>query len=251
MNIQFGSGVIWLKPVLGNLPTNPTPFRLGGLQEFNVDFKGDLKSLFAQSQFAIATARGKISVDIKGKFAVYDPNLLNQMFFSQAASSGITYVADSELHAIGATVTATNAATFVNPGGNEGVVRLDTGATMTRVASAPATGQYSVVESTGVYSFNATDVTAAFQVSISYKYTIASRGITIDLLGQLMGYAPELEIFAYNNFRSKYLAIQLNDVTTGGFSIPSKLEDFWISDFEGKANLDPSNRLGQLYADLS
>lgn len=249
-NIQFGSGVVFAKPTAGNLPTNPTPFRVGVLQEFSIDFKGDLKKLFGQAQFPVATARGKIDVGIKGKLAVFDPNMLNQLFFAQTASAGVNQIADNEVHAIGATVTVTNAANFVNPGGDYGVFNATSGAQMIRVASSPAVGQYSVVESTGVYSFNATDVTSAFPVKISYLWFNSTRGTSIALAGQLMGFAPELTILTYNLFRGKYLAVLLNDVTLGGITIPSKLEDFWISDFDGGANLDAAGNLGALYADL-
>lgn len=251
MNIQFGSGVLFGKPTAGNLPVNPTPFRFGVLQEVDVSFKGDLKKLYGQAQFPVATARGKVEAGIKGKLAVFDPNFLNQMFFSQVATAGVAQIADNESHPIAATVTATHAANFVNPGGDYGVTNATTGAQMIKVASAPAVGQYSVVESTGVYSFNATDVTAAFPVKLSYLWTDATHGTTIALAGQLMGFAPELTMFLYNAFRSKYLAILLNDVTLGGFTVPSKLEDFWITDFEGNANLDGAGNLGNLYADLS
>lgn len=239
--------MIFAKPVAGNLPTNPTPVKFGVLQEMSVSFKGDLKKLYGQLQFPVATARAKVNVDIKGKLAVFDPTMLNQIMFAQTQTTGVKLIADGEIHPIGTTVTTTNAANYVNPGGDFGVVRLDTGAQMIKVASAPATGQYSVVESTGIYSFNAADT--GFNVAISYLYTSSARGTTIALAGQLMGYAPEVEIFAYSMFRSKYLAIQLNDVTLGGIDIPSKLEDFWITDFDGSANLDASNILGYLYLD--
>ena len=53
----------------------------------------------------------------------------------------------------------------------------------------------------------------------------------------------------YNTFRGKQIAIQLNACTMGQLSIPSKQEDFWISDFDMEANVDASNTLGYIYAD--
>jgi len=70
------------------------------------------------------------------------------------------------------------------------------------------------------------------------------------LANQLMGTAPELKMLLYNRFRNKYLAIELNDVTLGSMNVPTKLEDFWISDFDGSANADASNVLGKLMMDL-
>jgi hypothetical protein len=251
MVIEFGSGILFGKPIAGNLPTNPTPVRLGVLQEVTVTFKGDLKKLFGQYQFPVATARGKVEIDIKGKFAAFDPVAINQLFFAQSQTAGITLIADNESHPIAATVTATNATNFVSPGGDFGVQNGTTGATMVKVASSPAVGQYSVVESTGVYSFNATDVTSGFPVLLSYLYTAATRGLTTQISQQLMGYAPEVEMFLYNNFRSKYLACQLNDVTIGEISLPSKLEDFWVSDISGSANANAANSVGAIYSDVA
>lgn len=251
MDIQFGSGVMFGKPVAGNQPTNPTPVRLGVLQEMTVSFKGDLKKLFGQSQFPVATARGKVEVDIKGKFAAFDPVALNQLFFAQTQSAGIVLIADQESHAIAATVTATNAAQYVSPGGDLGVSNGTTGQTLVKVPSSPATGQYSVVESTGVYSFNATDVTSGFPVLLSYLYNASTRGSTISIKNQLMGYAPTIQMNLYNNFRSEWLGCQLNAVTIGEISLPSKLEDFWISDISGSANADAAGQIGYLYLDNS
>lgn len=249
MNIQFGSGIVFVKPVAGNLPVNPSPFRLGVLQEVSINFKGDLKKLFGQNQFPVATARGKVNVDIKGKLAVFDPNMLNQIFFAQPSATGITNIADQEIHPFSGTpVTVTQSATFVSPGGDQGVQYADTGQQLLKVPSAPAAGQYSVVEATGIYTFAAGD-SGRGNALISYLYTIAGRGTTITLQNQLMGYAPELAMFVYNNFRGKFLGLLLSDVTLAGIDIPSKLEDFWISSFDGSANATVNNSLGNLYLD--
>jgi hypothetical protein len=76
-NVQFGSGVVFGKPVAGNQATNPTPYRLGVVQEASVDFKGDLKKLYGQKQFPVATARGKIDIEGKAKLAVFDAGMLS------------------------------------------------------------------------------------------------------------------------------------------------------------------------------
>lgn len=248
MDIQFGSGVLFGKPMSGNLATNPTPVRLGVLQEVSLTYKGDLKKLFGQGQLAVATARGKLEVDIKGKFATFDPVMINQLYFAQTATAGITLISDQENHTIASTVTVTNAANFA---GDLGVTNGTTGQTMVNVASSPATGQYSYNASTGVYTFNSTDVSSGFPVLISYLYTNSTRGTTIKIAQQLMGYAPVVQMQLYNNFRSEWLGAQLNAVTLGEISIPTKLEDFWMSDFTGSANADSTGTLGYLYLDNS
>jgi hypothetical protein len=245
MNVQFGSGVLLGNPILGNLPANPTPFHFGILQECTVDFKGDLKKLFGQYQFAVATARGKIDVTIKGKLALFDINMLNQLFFAMPAAQvaqGYNLLVDSELHTNVSTVATTNTPVVED----WGVIDATTGADYTRNTNATiGVQQYSVVLSTGTYTFN-TNVS----VKISYSYfNNVTTGTTVTLTNQLMGYAPELRMLLYNKFRTKYFAVELNDVTLGNISVPTKLEDFWIADFDGSANADASNTIGSLAMD--
>ena len=100
MNIQFGTGVLYGFPTAGNLPSNPTPYRFGVLQEAKVDFKSDLKKLYGQQQFALVKARGKIDVSVKAKLAVVDPNMLNQLFFAQTGTAGMTLISDNEAQTV-------------------------------------------------------------------------------------------------------------------------------------------------------
>lgn len=246
-NIQFGTGVLYGNPVLGNLPVNPTPFKFGIIQEVSVDFKADLKKLYGQYQFPLATARGKINVDIKGKLAVFDPNMLNQLYWAQASASGYELIQDS----VPGTVTGGNVT--VNATANSvvtdwGVQYSKTGQQLFKVNTAPSVGQYQVnVNNTSQYLFATGD--NGNLVAISYTINSTS-GLTVTLANQLMGYAPELSMLLYNRFRTKYLAIQLNDVVLGSINVPTKLEDFWIADFDGSANADASNNIGKMMMDL-
>lgn len=250
MNIQFGTGVIFAKPTAGNLPTNPSPFKFGIIQEITVDFKADLKKLFGQYQIAMATARGKLETTIKGKLAVFDPLMLNQLYFAQSTAAGYAMIVDGEAHTVNST---TNTSTVTNTPvlTDWGVIDATTGQDFTLMPNAAAVvsaGQYYCNTTTGVYTFSGTDGAAARSVKMSYTYNVNS-GTTLTLSNQLMGYAPEISMFLYNKFRNKYLAVQLNDVVLGSINIPTKLEDFWVADFDGSANADASNTLGSIMMD--
>lgn len=243
MNIQFGSGVLFATPIGGNEAANPSPFKFGVIQEVTVDFKGDLKKLFGQYQLAVATARGKLDCTIKGKLAVFDVAMLNQLYFAQTQTTGYNLVVDNEQHTASAgAVTATNTPLVENWG-----AQYTDGQELILVASGPAIGQYAVNLTTGVYTLNTGDNGNVIAVSYTYFVNV---GATITLNNQLMGYAPEIKMLLYNKFRNKYLAVELNDVTLGAISIPTKLEDFWIADFDGSANADANNVLGKLMMDL-
>jgi hypothetical protein len=233
--------------VAGNQAANPTPYKFGVLQEVDVQFKGDLKKLYGQKQFAVATARGKLECSIKGKIAVFDVGMLNQLYFAQTAVA-VGYDKLSPDEQVVVCVTTNTATVAHSPIVDDWGVQDANGqqfTSMPNAAAVVAANQYWANLTSGAYTVNG----ATGTLRISYSYNQNTTGTTITLSNQLMGYAPELKMFLYNNFRSKYLALALNDVTLGTISMPSKLEDFWISDFDGNANADASDTLGKLMAD--
>lgn len=260
MNIQFGTGVLFGLPNAGNLAANPTPYKFGVLQEASVEFKGDLKKLYGTSQFPVAKARGKIEVNCKAKIASYDPNMLNQLYFGQTSTPGMTLLAVDESTTIagaGSPVTYTYQVAQALAGSpavsvfvtNYQVAFTATGLVLFKVASAPSTGQYSVNSTTGTYTFAAADVGKG--VKISYSYTDSTRGTTITLNNQVMGYAPEFRAFLQGSFRSKFLGIELFSCTMGQMTAPTKQEDFWMSDITFDAGVDATDELGAIYGDVS
>lgn len=245
---QFGTGVLFGVPNAANTAANPTPFKFGVLQEASIEFKADLKKLFGTKQFPVAKARGKIDVSCKAKIASLDPNMINQLYFGQVSSAGVVTLAEDETASIPATpfqITVTNHTVFVH---DEGVIDTLTGTQLTKVASAPTTGQYSVDESTGIYTFAAADTGKS--VKISYTYT-ATGGSTITLANQSMGYAPEFRAFLFSNFRGKRFGIELLSCTMGQLTIPTKQEDFWMADITFDAGVDATDTLGHIYGDVA
>ncbi len=99
------------------------------------------------------------------------------------------------------------------------------------------------------YVFNAADVAAGLTVAISYVWDDNDRGVTLAIANQLMGYAPQFQALLYNNFKGQLFAAQLNACVLGTVQIPTKQEDFWISDFDFEASADFSGNIGAIYAD--
>lgn len=251
-NVQFGSGVVTITPNAGDLAANPTPIRLKILQEASIEFKSDLKKLFGQKQFAVATARGKIDVTGKMKVAAYDANDINQIYWGQQVVSGGARPVVDELHAVAASVTPTVGAGLLVVA-DSGVIDVSTGKNLTRVPSAPEEGEYSFTPATSggsptaaAYVFNASETIA--KVLLSYTST-STLGSSLAMENQVMGTAPVCSLLLVNKFRGNMLALQLNAVTLGTLSFPTKQEDFWVSDVDFSANCDDSDVLGVLYAD--
>jgi hypothetical protein len=251
LDIQFGSGVLTFTPNAGNLAANPTPIRLKVMQEASVEFKGDLKKLFGQNQIAEATARGKIDVTGKAKVAALSALDINQVYWGQTVTPGGNRPYD-EVHTTAASVTPTQGAGLTVTD-DQGVINMSTGTSMVKVASAPAVGQYTFTPAvTGgsptaaEYTFNAEETAAS--VKLSFRAT-STQGNTLTINNQLMGYAPVNQLVLWNQFRGALDLIQLNAVTIGMFSKPTKQEDFWVSDIDFSANCDASEVLGLLYTD--
>jgi hypothetical protein len=257
MNLQFGSGVLYGIPNAGNLAANPTPQKFGILQEFSLEFKGDLKKLFGQNQFPVAKARGKIDVTGKGKIATLDPNLLNQLYFGQTKSTGVQRIVPDESHAPSTSVAPSNATAAVagTVVTDYGVINKDTGLNMEKIASGtPAVGQYKFTPATtggsptaAAWVFNASETASA--VLLTYLYPDTS-GVTITLSNRSMGYAPEFRALLTNNFRGKYFGVDLYSCVMGMVGIPTKQEDFWICDIDLDASTDATDTLGAIYADV-
>lgn len=208
------------------MPSNPTPIRLL-LQEASVEFKADLKKLYATSQFPIATARGKVDVAGKAKIVNYDPDPINQLFWAQNTALGMVIPIDRELATVNANaITVANAATFDTDNGVVYNSGTKAGQVLLRVTSNVQAGQYMVNSTSGVYTFNGTD--NGIQMAVSYTYSNTTRGKTITMVNQLMGYAPTCRVDFWGTFRGKLLGIRLNAVTFGSWTYPSKLEDFWV-----------------------
>ena len=248
LNPQFGSGVLYGIPNAGNLVANPTPMQFGILQEVQLQFKGDLKKLYGTQQFALAIARGKVDVSGKGKIASLDPMFFSQLYFGQATAAGVQRPAYNE--AVTATVTVTPAHTPVTDLGVivTGGTGFSAGIQMTAVTSAPTvSGTYQFTA--GTYKFLAADVSAGLTVAISYVWNDATHGYTLAIANQLMGFAPQFQALLYNNFKNQLFACQLNACVLGTVQIPTKQEDFWISDFDFEASADFSGNIGAIYAD--
>ena len=249
LNPQFGCGVFFGIPNAGNMVPNPTPQQFGILQEVSVEFKADLKKLFGQSQFPIAKARGKIDVSAKGKVASLDPSFFAQLYFGQPTSTGVNRTVYAESHVFAASIAPTN------PTANYdlGVINAATGLSLTAITTgSPVEGQYKFTpyNATGptpaAYTFFATETDAV--LLLNYQWPDPT-GTTLAINNQLMGYAPEFRALLYNDFRNSMFALQLNSCILGSLTIPTKQEDFWVSDFDLDASTDAAGVLGYIYSD--
>ena len=234
----FGSGTLWGI----NSAANSTPVRFGALQNVSLDFSANSKTLFGQYQFPLSVARGAISVKGKASFAQLSGRAINELFFGATSAAGEIRAIEDEAGTVGSTpfqITVANSATWVT---DLGVVKTSTGIPLTRVASAPATGQYSVAA--GVYTFAAADTGIAMKVS--YTYTVPTVGQTISIANQAMGLANTFKSVVSLPYNGQKALFTLNACVSSKLTLQTQLEDFTKPSFDFDAFVDSSNNLGTI-----
>lgn len=248
MSIQFGVGALYttqLQDAAGNAIANPTPIQFATLQEVGVDMSFDAKTLYGQKQFPLAVGRGKGKIACKAKLADIDGRVLSDLVFGQSSSAGIRMTVNNFAAAIPATpfqvtIAPPNAGTYTE---DLGVIDAGTGLPMKRVASAPATGEYSVTVATGVYTFASADTGKAILISYAYSATSTTAKYG-KFSNQFMGYAPFFSVTLQNDYAGSSLMLKFNRCMSSKFSFPFKNEDFTMPDFEFEVMADAAGDIG-------
>lgn len=233
----FGPGVLMLARTD---VANSTPVNIGKVNEFSVDFAFTEKELFGQYQFPLAVARGTSKVTGKAKAAALSGLMIADVFFGDTPTTGQKLMAINEAGTIPGTpyaVTVTNSATFVD---DLGVVFTATGLPLTKVASGPTTGQYSV--SAGVYTFAAADTTLA--VLITYTYTTTG-GQKFTISNNLLGESPVFQLTYQTSYADVVpFFLQFNRCISTKLAMAFKLEDFMMPEVDFSIFADASNNIG-------
>lgn len=247
MQVGFGSGSLWGTPLtdaFGAAIANPSPSLFGVMQDISIDISGDVKELFGQNQFPVAVGRGKMKIQGKAKFAQINGRIINDLFFGQTTAAGLLAVVNDTTGAVipstpfQITPTVPGSGTWSQDLG----VRNSSGVTMTRVASGPVTGQYTVAA--GVYTFATAD--AGQTVFISYQYTgtstVAQKSTVMNVA---MGYAPTFRADFMNAKDGKQTTLSLFGCVATKLTIATKQDDFLIPEIDFSAYADSIGRVLQ------
>jgi hypothetical protein len=227
--------------------THPTPTQIRVLQSSSLSMKSSNKELMGQNIFAVAVGRASVKISGKIKFAESSPRLVRD-FVGGANNSlmnaGQTLVANNEAQSVPAsssyTIMVTNAATFSL---DLGVIYQATGEPLTNVASVAAAGQYSVNVTTGVYTFDLADASAA--VFISYAYTLASVGDTVTLSNTSAGAANAFQMMMGASYQGLQTNLQLYQCVPESLNLwDTKIGDFNMPELEFGAFVNAAGNLG-------
>ena len=243
---SFGSGVL-----LGQRTdiANATPINFGLVQEVQLDLQFTAKELYGQFQFPVAVARGQAKASGKAKMAQISGLAFNNLFFGSSLTSGQLATSFGEAQSVPAstpfTVSVANASAWQD---DYGIVYAATGLPLTKVASAPAAGQYSAAA--GIYTFNSAD--AGKGLLVSYTYTVTGSGQQFTLANPLLGATPTFQAQLYTTFQGKPVNVKLFNCVSSKLTFATKLEDFVIPelDFDIFANA-AGNVLQWSFAEVS
>lgn len=243
--LAFGSGSVWGV----NGIANPTPARFGVTQEISVDFSAKSVPIFGQNQLPFSVARGSVQVSGKIIMGQFNGRIINELFFGGTAATGRIEVIDNEAGTVPGTstytVTVTNSATWTT---DLGVIYAATGIPLTRVASGPTTGQYSVAA--GVYTFAVGDASTAMK--FSYVYTITGTGQNFTITNNAMGQAATYKTVITMPYAGQKATFTLNACVSSKLSFQTKLEDFCKPELDFDSFADSSGTLGTIsVAELS
>lgn len=120
------------------------------------------------------------------------------------------------------------------------MVNSVTGVQYTRVASAPAVGQYTVTVG-GVYGFNATENGTI--MLFNYSYTAAAGGTKIQVVNQLMGNQTTFQMVFNEKFNNQTVQFRFPAAVASKWTFGTKLEDFTIPEWDGEFTCDNAGNL--------
>jgi hypothetical protein len=234
--------------------TTALPDYLGIAESFDFSMKQTIKTLMGQFKVAVDAAGAELKITGKIKFARLNVGMMNNLLFGQTLTAGagkqISVVVNGlpEQAVIASTVTVVQAAHFLEDLGVFYASGTSAGKQLVRVASAPAVGQYSVNESTGIYTFNATDVGTS--ASFFYEYSVTTLN-SVAIANTLMGSLPSFEVhyqhyYVNMNGVVNSAHIKLNACRGEGFDMPFKNTDFQMIDWSFVAFADTAGNIGSI-----
>jgi hypothetical protein len=243
MQLGFGSGMLWGVRTDGPLAT---PYRFGALQDVNIEFKGDIKELFAQFQFPVDAARGKTKITGKAKLAEITATAYNNLFFGQTVTAGQTLAT----YNVTGTVPAMSTYTVTPTVPSSGTFLADLGVHYATGSGAPlqnvgsggsltAAGQYK--QTAGVYTFDMSDASAALYFDFAYTTT---GGFQIAGVNTIMGTTPKFTAYFNEVYEGNSIGLILYACQSASIGLPTKVDDYMMTDFDFSAY---ANAAGQVF----
>jgi hypothetical protein len=190
---------------------------------------------------ASITIAGATPSAYNGTFTVLTaPSSTTLTFTTLTAPGGVaTVVGTYTVNTIA--YTTVNAANFDT---DLGVVYASSTDPLQRVADNPATGQYCVDASTGVYHLAAGDTGIGFRVA--YAYSDASAGQTLTISNQPIGTTPTFQIDYATTDNGQTIYVRFYQAIGADMKIAHKLTEFVMPEFDVEMFCNDADELGTI-----
>jgi hypothetical protein len=239
----FGPGVV----IVTRTDVSPSPaVNVGYAQELSLDASGTTKNLFGQNQYPLVSARGTVKVTGKVKAAVVSGIAFNNIFF------GNSFTVGGDNYYIGEPHTPTGTppvATMTHVTGgivDLGVTYQASGLPLVRVAAgSEALGKYSLVATTGIYTFATGDTTPMLFTYSNFAST--GSGQQLNVTNQPIGFTPTFQLDYWVNLNQpgpKPFSIRVFACVASKLAMAGKLEDYMMPEFDFDAF---ANNAGQVF----
>lgn len=234
---------IWDVGTLFFIPpgTNPTPVRIGGLQDISLTFKTGVKPVLSQYRFPIKFTVADNNISAVAKMAKIDGALFAELVYGKSWTPGSLKTVIDFAAIVPITgpsiVTPTFTGTFFL---DLGVVDATTGLPLTRVPSAPTAGQYTV-DGSGVYGFAGQLIATPVRISLAYQST---DGRSLLLNNELFQFAPTFAVLLTTVFNCKQVSFWLPMAVSEQLIMPMRLEQYAIPEFSFQAQMAPDITMG-------
>jgi hypothetical protein len=251
----FGPGVVWATQntnAAGQAIVDPAPILVAAMQDISLDMSAELKELYGTNSFAIAIGRGKQKMGFKIKNAQIHGALWNSMYFGQTITAGVYTnffdIAGSAVPTTPYQVTPVTAYAALLAGtspawGYDLGVRDVNNLPLERVASSPASRQYTVAS--GVYTFAAADVGITYYISFNYTATsTVAKSLLIQNVP--MGYAPTFQLDLIIPYQGNVFTATFPNCMQTKLGLATKLDDFSYPELDISAFAPGSANVGTL-----
>lgn len=230
-DIIFHSGEI---KVISRASAIATPRDLLTIQETSFDFKGDIKNLMGEGQFAADSAVGSIEISMKCKNGQLNPTTFADIYFGKSiAQNGEMYVKAESITVAAGTATLAGGALSTQ---DLGVYNSVNGLQYTRVASAPIAGQY-IWGTNGVLTFNVSE-NAQVLLASYIKTDTTMQSFTAN--NELAGTTVTLEAFFHKKMRDgRQFNMHFYSVIIPSLNFAYKINDYTMPEFTMQAFADP------------
>jgi uncharacterized protein YaiE (UPF0345 family) len=242
----FGSGALWVEG-LDDAGDGLGPVQVAVLQECSINADFTLRELRGQMTFPDDIAISERRLTVTARHGRFFGALWADAVFGTTKTTGQQTVAADEEQTVPAsstyTITVDNAADYLM---DLGVYYAATGIAFARDDTTASAGVYTVNQTTGVYTFDSSDASAA--VKISYTYNLLG-GMQMTLNNEFQGVLPVFRATFYTRRfgrNTNSMVWTLNSCVCSKVSMPARMGEFNIPNLDFQAFADPSGVVGTI-----